>query len=494
MVNAAYREARHLAEIGRYADAEAKLRTALADDPDDADLLILLAYARRRQQNYLPALQACDAAIAADPISSGAHAERAEVLITLIRGRDATAAAEEAVRLDPARPGGHLVLARALATANRLDEACAAARHGLSLDPQSVEALLTVAEVERYAGRRDNAGEAVRAALALDPENTYGRWLTAMLDAERLHVGRSMRALRDVARDNPARPDVISMTWPVRSLLTALRRWFAAATALVTIAALVALRWPPAATPSRALAALIAAVVIGFGLRVLIPAGRLPWRCLHLVPRLLRRATHASLVTVGAMVTLLIAYAMTGLSWFALLAVVAVPVLWVLGAAEMLGLRIDDPGFRHAMGDSREEFRAWGEDFKQWWRDTKRTLRESGADPASPDPAAGSPPPAGFPPPGSGPFPPPAGHSPPPGYPPPPGSLPPAGYPWPPGFSPAPGYPPPPGSSPPPGFSPPPGYPPPPGFSPPGGSPASGVAPPPGYSGHSGPRQERPGR
>jgi tetratricopeptide (TPR) repeat protein len=373
----AYRGARHLAEVGRHAEAEARLRTALAAEPADADLLTLLAYVLRRQRDYPAALAAADAAVAAGPRLADAHAERAESLILLIRDEDAVVAAGEAVRLAPHEPAGQLVLARALAAGRRFAEARAAARNGLALAPRSVEGLLTLADVERDAGGREAAEEAARAALALDPENAYGRWLLAMLDAERLRVGRSVRALHDLARENPAHPDVISLTWPVRSLLSALRRWFAAAVLVVVVAVLVAAWWPPAALGGRILAALFAAVVAGFAVRVLIPAGRLPWRCLRLVPRLLRHATHAAMVTVVVMVALLSGYAVTGRWWLPVLALAAVPVLWGLGLAELLGARLDDPGFVHALATLGRDFRDWFGELGQWWRETRQELRET---------------------------------------------------------------------------------------------------------------------
>ena len=283
------------------------------------------------------------------------------------------------------------MLARALAAGRHFAEARAAARHGLGLDPRSVEGLLTLADVERDAGGRDAAEQAARAALAIEPTNAYGRWLLAMLDAERLQVGRSMRALGDVARENPARPDVISMTWPIRSLLSALRRWFAAAIVLVAVCTLVATGWPPAAIAGRILAGLFAAVVAGFAVRVLIPAGRLPWRCLRLVPRLLRRATRAAMVTVAVMVALLTGYAVTGRWWLPVLALAAVPVLWALGLAELLGARLDDPGFRQALRGFGRELRDWGGELGRWWQETKRELRETWNDDNPVPPRPGSP-------------------------------------------------------------------------------------------------------
>ena len=379
----AYGQAGNLAAVGRYEDAERELRGGLAATPADPHLLTLLGYVLRMRRDYPAALRTSEAAIEASPSLSAAHAERAENLIALIRADDAVGAATEAARLDPQDPAGHLVLARALASAREHDRARAAARRGLALDPSSLEALLTVADVERDAGHHDAAMAAARLALAKDPSSGYGRWLVAMLDAEKLHVGRSMRALRDVARDNPARPDVISMTWPVRSLLSALRRWLAAAVGLVLVGALLAVRWEVAGLVARTLAGLFVLVVLGFGARVLVPAGRMPWRCLRLVPRLLRRGVVAGLATLGVVLAALIAYAATGLGLLAVLALGLVPVMWVCGFAELLGARLDDPGFGYAVRDLRRQFGEFGGELGQWWRTTKRDLREAWNEPDS---------------------------------------------------------------------------------------------------------------
>jgi tetratricopeptide (TPR) repeat protein len=385
-VTDAYRQARALADVQRWPEAERALRRGLADEPSDADLLAFLSYLLRMQRDYPAALAAADAAVRAEPALSDAHAERAESLLALIRDDDAIAAAREAARLDPLRPAGHLVLARSLASAQQFADARAVARHGLSLAPRSVEALLTVADVERDAGHRAAAEEAARAALAIDPGNTYGRWLMAMLDGERLRVGRSMRGLREVARDNPARPDVISMTWPVRSLLAGLRRWLPAAVVAVVIFTLLADWWPAAESAGRTLAVFFPAAVLALGARVLLPAGRLPWRCLRLVPRLMRRATIGGLLTVVAILALLIWYAVTGWWWLAAVALLGAPALWAFGLAELFGARLDDPGFVHALRELGNGFREFRADLGEWWRTTRHDLREAWNGPASDKP------------------------------------------------------------------------------------------------------------
>ena len=398
-MTAAYWRAQRLAQVGRYADAEREIRGELSVAPADGRLLTLLASVLRLQRDYAAGLAAADAAVAAAPQLAEAHAERAENLIVLIRARDAVLAAGEAVRLGPADATGHFVLARALAAARDFDRARAAAAHGRTLDPHAVEGLLTVADVERDAGNRAAAVGATRAALAIAPDNAYGRWLLAMLDAERLRVRRSMRALRDVARDHPARADVISMTWPVRGVLSGLRRGLAASAALLCAVLLVAhWWWPPAGGFARILAAVLATVLAGFAARVLIPAGRLPWRCLRLLPRLMRRADTAALILTAAGVALLFAFVATGWWPLPVAALAVTPFLWALGLTELLGAGLDDPGMRQALRDLTGEFRSW-------WRTTKKELREAWTDvpqakPESPPAAAPPvPPPAAAPPP-----------------------------------------------------------------------------------------------
>src|SRR4051794_8754934 len=369
-VDDAYWRARRLAQVGRYEEAERAARDGLAAAPQDGRLLTLLASVLRLRRDYAAALALSADAVAAAPHLAGAHAERAESLIVLLRSGDAVSAAGEAVRLAPLDASAHLVLARAHAAAHQHDRSRAAAAHGLALDPHSVEGLLTVADVERQAGNRDAALAATHAALAIDPENTYGRWLIAVLDAERLWVRRSMRGLRDVARDNPASPDLVAMTWPIRGVLSGLRRGLAIGAGLVCVLLVLGHWWSYAGGFARIVAGVLAAVLAGFAARVLLPAGRLPWRCLPLLPALMRRANVGGLITVAVAVALLVVHAATGWGLAAVLALALAPVLWAYSMIEALGAGLDDPGARQAL-------LSLGGEFRDWWVTTKRDLRDA---------------------------------------------------------------------------------------------------------------------
>ncbi|WP_203827008.1 tetratricopeptide repeat protein [Actinoplanes palleronii] len=318
-----------LAELGRYDQAEEQLRLGLLDRPGDPELLALLAAVLRVAGRPADALVAADAAVAAEPGWAGAHAERAENLIALSRAAAAVASAGEAVRLRPAEPEVHRVLARAHLAGRDFGPARSAARQALAFDPRSVPSLLTLAEVERVAGRRRAAARATKAALAEDPEHPGGRWLIALLNAERLHVADAMRGLRELAADHPARLDGQALAWPIVGVLAGLRRGLAVGVPLVLAVRLTARWWALAGCFAQAIALVVAVVMVSFAARVLLPAGRVPWRCLAFLPR---RGVITGLVAAGGSVAMLLTYAVTGRWLPLLLAVGAVGLLMMSGA------------------------------------------------------------------------------------------------------------------------------------------------------------------
>lgn len=326
--------ARALAEVGRLDQAEDEVRSGLVATPADPELLSLLAGLRRLQGDFARALEFVDAAVAVAPGQAMVHIERAECLLTLARWRDALAAAQEAVRLDPWRPEPHRVLARCLTVGKDFGAARESAGRAITLAPHSVPDLMTLAEVERNAGRREAARAATARALAEAPEDTEGRWMLALLDAETMRVRDAMRGLRQLAADHPDRYGAPALTWPVRGLLAGVRRGLLAGIPLVALLALVSRWWEPSLLLSRGAAGVMALVIAGLAVRVLIPAGRLPWICLGLLPARTRRAVVTGLVIASASVHTLCWYALSP-AWSTLaLSTGLLAVLLAAGAAE----------------------------------------------------------------------------------------------------------------------------------------------------------------
>ena len=371
LVDAARRRAHLLADVGRYAEAERIVHTALSQAPDSAELLTLLGYLLRRQDRHLDALAACDAAVAAAPDHGDAHAQRAWALIGIHRTAEAIPAATEAVRLGPHSADRYLALAEALSQADRFDDAREAAREALRLAPGSGSALLTLAEIERHAGNLEAAGVAVGQALAIDPTSTRGRHVLAMLDADRGVVRRSMRTLAGIAQDRPADPDLVSLVWPIRRVVVAPRWWLPGAAALIAAVGL------PSGAAGRVAAVLTCAVTVGFVLRTLVAAGVVPWRALRLSPPLVRRWLGAGLVTVAVVLGLLGGYAAGGPVALALLAVAGGPVLWLCMLGEIVGHGLSDAGGRVFLQAWRVQLRDVFREVRQWPADTRRQLHEA---------------------------------------------------------------------------------------------------------------------
>jgi len=373
-IDAAWRRAEDLAEVGRYVEAERIVRTALGQAPGNAELLTMLGYLLRMQERYLDALAACDAAVASAPDHGDAYTQRAWILHDIHRVAEAIVAATEAVRLGPHLAERHLALAQALSADDRVDEARETAREALRLAPRSVSALLTLADIERLAGNPDAAADATGQALAIDPSSTRGRRMLAMLDADRGIVRRSMRTLAGIARDRPADPDLMWLLWPIRRVVVAPRWWLPGAAALVAAFGLVTAALDGPAVAARVAAALTCALTAGFVLRVLVPAGRLPWRALRVSPPLVRRCLGTGLAVIAVALGLIGGYAAGGPLALPMLAVAAAPILWTCMIGEMLGHGLNDAGARQFMKDWRVQVDDVLRELRRWPAETRSSL------------------------------------------------------------------------------------------------------------------------
>lgn len=159
-----------LAEVGRDDQAEALLRRALADDPEDAALHAALSQVLLRRGEHAAALEHAERTVALAPEVGFGHALRSMVLSTdLRRRREAVDAAREAVRLDPEEPYGHLTLSRACLRSRWFPEALDAADRAVALDPEDADAHGLRGAALMGAGRPADAETAMREALRLQP-------------------------------------------------------------------------------------------------------------------------------------------------------------------------------------------------------------------------------------------------------------------------------------------------------------------------------------
>lgn len=196
--------ARLLIRLGRWAEAEQRVREALRVAPGDFDALCLLALVLWKQDRHDEAIEAAGAAMLIDPAEEWPHRLRGLVLNSQGRLDEALEAIAHAVSLAPEEACTHrtyaAVLHHAGATAKALDEA----RYAVALDPADAENHVRLADIASDAHRPTEARAAYLAALRLDPESTEARHDLAVLDLTRGHLFRAMRGLVAAAA---ARPD-----------------------------------------------------------------------------------------------------------------------------------------------------------------------------------------------------------------------------------------------------------------------------------------------
>ena len=134
-------------EDGRFDEAVALLREALAITPDDATLYLGLGSAMRKAGLMKDAVGAFEAAIELDPGYAAAWFARGSAFNAGGATKDAIDDFRQVLRLDPQHDAAMGALAGALAKRGELDEAALLANRALALRPQSRIASVALAQI-----------------------------------------------------------------------------------------------------------------------------------------------------------------------------------------------------------------------------------------------------------------------------------------------------------------------------------------------------------
>lgn len=163
--------------LGEYEAAQRLAEAALARDPNTAWAHAERARSLHMQDRHAAALEEIHRAQALAPGAAHYHIDEALVLMSAHRLEDAVAAVRRALALDPMAPGHHAVLARLLLTLGLgtgklepLAEADALIKKGLALDPTNADLLGLEAERLAFVPRKM---ELLRAALRQNPHNAH---------------------------------------------------------------------------------------------------------------------------------------------------------------------------------------------------------------------------------------------------------------------------------------------------------------------------------
>lgn len=188
-----------LLELKRPAEAEHLLRNALAEQPDSAYALALLAQALGEQDRHQEGRGAAERAIGLDPEDLFVRLVLVDTLCALEAGERALVVAEESASLWPMSWQAHYALARALIALPRprMRDAIGVLDHARTLAPHEARILALRGLILLDLTERAAAERSFHDALALDPESTMALHGLTLLQAQRgklRHAGRTVTA------------------------------------------------------------------------------------------------------------------------------------------------------------------------------------------------------------------------------------------------------------------------------------------------------------
>jgi tetratricopeptide (TPR) repeat protein len=167
---------RMLRTMGRSAEAEKFLQSAIGAQPDNAEGYYELAFCYCNWTNHhKQALQTIDRAIGLDPSRAAFFSLRAWILGNLDKNQEALQTANQALEMNPYDILAHNAKARAYMDMSDWADAEAAARHALSLDTDNEVAGNILAIALRQQGRLEESQAVTASMLAQAPDDAMSQ-------------------------------------------------------------------------------------------------------------------------------------------------------------------------------------------------------------------------------------------------------------------------------------------------------------------------------
>lgn len=198
-------------EAGDLESAEGELRSGLALDPDDEQILFLVARFFARDDDE--AARLLERAVAVDPGHVFAWLELGSLRALGGRNESARACFERVVALEPDSPDGYRELAQVALDEDR-EEARELARQALDRDTDDVGAWTVLGRAEQLAGRRHEAERALLNGCAIRPLDVDGaraHLFLADLYREAGRIEDALGALRAVEAFAHAEPAIAAL-------------------------------------------------------------------------------------------------------------------------------------------------------------------------------------------------------------------------------------------------------------------------------------------
>jgi tetratricopeptide (TPR) repeat protein len=194
---------RFLLEQHRLAEAEREFKQALAQDPQDAIALMLLAEVCIQSNRYAEALQYSQQAVRLEPEISNLYFTLSRAYLYNKQTQKAREAVREGQRLNPLDANLFLVAAHIAYYEDKWQEALEETEKGLVFDSENVQLINMRAQALIKLNRRAEAGETIDYALQNDPEDAYSHANKGWILIEKGKYKEAVESFREALRLSP---------------------------------------------------------------------------------------------------------------------------------------------------------------------------------------------------------------------------------------------------------------------------------------------------
>lgn len=201
---------RLLIQRGKFKEAEAMIRTRLAEEPNDSDLHLMLAQTLFHLERPKEAESAARTAIGLDPESGYPHEALAQILLGMSDLKGAEEAVGQANVLDGDCASRRAILARIAAERGKDQQCLDHAQAGLEMDPDDEICRMFRGVALGRLGRHDEANEEAMGLLRDDPEDSCNHSVRGWILLERNAMEEAKMHFQEALRLDPENEDARS--------------------------------------------------------------------------------------------------------------------------------------------------------------------------------------------------------------------------------------------------------------------------------------------
>jgi len=173
MINSRLNQAQILLQQGRYTEAEKLLKEVLVNDPNDANILALLAEAYLPQGKLESANQVIDSAISMAPDWAPLFFIKARIVLQQDKYDECEQYLKQALQLDPTDADCYALWASVKLSRKQYKEALQLADQALEFDSEHILGLNTRSTALLKLDRKEDSFQTIEGALREDPNNPY---------------------------------------------------------------------------------------------------------------------------------------------------------------------------------------------------------------------------------------------------------------------------------------------------------------------------------